>query len=190
MEEAMRLIISACVILTFAASAAPAQTPLPTKEGDFIARNFKFNSGETLPELKLHYTTLGTRQVDANGHTTNAVLMLHGTTGTGKNFLAASLANYLFGPGQPLDIERYYIILPDGIGRGGSSKPSDGLRRKFPHFGYNDLVAAQHSVVADGLGVDHLRVVVGTSMGGMHSWLWGERYPDMMDVIMPVASQP
>jgi homoserine O-acetyltransferase len=179
--------------LLFVACSANAQTtstPLPTKEGDFVAKDFRFSSGEILPELRLHYTTLGSRQVDANGHTTNAVLMLHGTTGTGKNFLAPSLANYLFGPGQPLDIQKYFIILPDGIGRGGSSKPSDGLRNKFPRYGYNDLVTAQHELVTEGLGIDHLAAIVGTSMGGMHSWLWGERYPEMMDAIMPIASQP
>ena len=121
---------------------------------------------------------------------TNAVLALHGTTGTGRNFLSPSLAGALFGPGQPLDAEKYYIIMPDGIGRGGSSKPSDGLRMKFPHYGYVDLVEAQHALVVDGLHIDHLRLVLGTSMGGMHAWLWGERYPQMMDAIMPVASQP
>ncbi|MCW6513245.1 extracellular solute-binding protein, partial [Lichenifustis flavocetrariae] len=163
---------------------------LDPKQGDYIAPNFHFQSGETLAQLKLHYTTIGTPKIDAAGHVTNAVLALHGTTGTGQNFLAPSLADFLFGPGQPLDASKYFIIMPDGIGRGGSSKPSDGLRMKFPHYGYGDLVEAQHTVVVDGLHIDHLRLVLGTSMGGMHAWLWGERYPNMMDAIMPVASQP
>jgi homoserine O-acetyltransferase len=168
----------------------PVKAAPPQQEADFIAKDFQFTSGETLTELKLHYTTLGTLQRDAAGHATNAVLMLHGTTGTGKNFLSPSLAGALFGPGQPLDADKYFIILPDGIGRGGSSKPSDGLRTKFPHYGYNDMVTAQHAVVTEGVGIDHLRLIVGTSMGGMQSWLWAERYPDMADGIMPVASQP
>ena len=143
-----------------------------------------------LPELRLHYTTLGQPQRDAAGRVTNAVLLLHGTTGTGKNFLAPSLANELFAPGEPLDASRYYIILPDGVGRGGSSKPSDGLRAKFPKYGYNDVVKAQHLLVTEGLGVAHLRLVLGTSMGGMQTWMWGERYPGMMDALLPIASQP
>ena len=171
----------------------PAVAPrvaLDPKSGDYVAPNFRFQSGETLPQLKLHYTTIGTPRTDLDGHVTNAVLALHGITGTGQNFLAPSLANFLFGPGQPLDASKYFIIMPDGIGRGGSSKPSDGLRMKFPHYGYVDLVEAQHTLVIDGLHIDHLRLVLGTSMGGMHAWLWGERYPEMMDAIMPVASQP
>ena len=163
---------------------------LDDKQGDYVAPNFRFQSGETLAALKLHYTTLGSPRTDDAGHVTNAVLALHGTTGTGRNFLAPSLAGVLFGPGQPLDASKYFIIMPDGIGRGGSSKPSDGLRMKFPHYGYVDLVEAQHALVVDGLHIDHLRLVLGTSMGGMHAWLWGERYPRMMDAIMPVASQP
>ena len=160
------------------------------KEGDFLARDFEFQSGEVLPEVRLHYTTLGTPRRDASGHVTNAVLLLHGTTGTGKSFLAPSLGGELFGPGQPLDASRFYVILPDGLGRGGSSKPSDGLRARFPRYGYGDVVAAQHLLVTKGLGVDHLRAVVGTSMGGMMTWIWGERWPDMMDALMPIASQP
>lgn len=172
------------------APTAASAPKLPTREGDYVAHDFRFQSGETLPAMTLHYTTLGTPKIDAGGHVTNAVLALHGTTGTGRNFLAPSLAGVLFGPGQPLDAEKFFIILPDGIGRGGSSKPSDGLHARFPHYGYVDLVEAQHALVADGLHVDHLRLVLGTSMGGMHAWLWGERYPAMMDAIMPVASQP
>ena len=161
-----------------------------SEQGDYVVNNFTFQSGEVLPLLKLHYTTLGKPNIDTGGHVTNAVLALHGTTGTGQSFLTPSIAGVLFLPGQPLDASKYYIVMPDGIGRGGSSKPSDGLHAKFPHYGYVDLVEAQHALVADGLHIDHLRLVLGTSMGGMHAWLWGERYPTMMSAIMPVASQP
>ena len=180
--------ISATLFLvspTRAAGTYPGQ-----KEDDYVARDFKLQTGDVLPEVRLHYTTLGTPQRDGAGHVTNAVLMLHGTTGTGKNFLNPTLAGELFGPGQVLDASKYYVILPDGLGRGGSSKPSDGLHAKFPRYGYNDVVAAQHLLVTKGLGIDHLRAVVGTSMGGMQAWMWGERWPDMMDALMPVASQP
>ncbi|MFL5261087.1 MAG: alpha/beta fold hydrolase [Anaeromyxobacteraceae bacterium] len=177
---------AACALLL---AADPAPYP-GQKEGDFVAKDFAFARGERLPEVRLHYTTLGTPRRDAEGRVANAVLLLHGTTGTGKNFLAPSLGGELFGPGQPLDATRYYVILPDGLGRGGSSKPSDGLHARFPHYGYGDVVAAQHLLVTKGLGVDHLRAVVGTSMGGMQTWLWGERYPEMMDALMPIASQP
>jgi homoserine O-acetyltransferase/O-succinyltransferase len=170
-----------------ARAAAPALSP---QEGDFIVKNFKFQTGEVLPEVKLHYTTLGTPRRDASGRVTNAVLMLHGTTGVGKNYLAPSFANELFGPGQPLDATRFFIILPDGLGRGGSSKPSDGLHARFPRYGYNDVVALQHAVVTEALKVDHLHLVLGTSMGGMQTYLWGERYPDMMDALMAITSQP
>jgi homoserine O-acetyltransferase/O-succinyltransferase len=174
--------------------APPAATPQAAypgqKEGDWVAREFRFQSGDVLPEVKLHYTTLGTPQRDAAGRVSNAVLLLHGTTGTGKSFLQPSLAGELFGPGQPLDAARFYIILPDGLGRGGSSKPSDGLHARFPRYGYADVVIAQHLLVTQGLGVDHLRAVVGTSMGGMMTWMWGERWPELMDALMPIASQP
>jgi homoserine O-acetyltransferase len=169
---------------------AGARAAPPSREGDFILRDHAFASGETLPEMKLHYTTLGTLRKDAAGHAVNAVLMLHGTTGVGNNFLAPSIADALFGPGQPFDAEKYFIILPDSLGRGRSSKPSDGLRTRFPHYGYKDLVALQHALVADGLGIDHLRLIVGTSMGGMQTWLWGETFPDFADGLMPIASQP
>jgi homoserine O-acetyltransferase len=177
------------LLLALPVQAAPPPGP-PTQEGDFIARDFRFQSGEVLPELRLHYTTLGAPRRDADGRVANAVLLLHGTTGTGKSFLAPSLAQELFGPGQPLDAARTYIILPDGIGRGGSTKPSDGLHARFPRYGYNDVVAAQYLLVTQGLGVDHLRLVAGTSMGGMQTWLWGERWPSFMDALMPIASQP
>jgi homoserine O-acetyltransferase len=182
--------LGAAAISLFATSARPADSYPNQKEADFVARDFKFQSGETLPEVRLHYTTLGTPQRDGAGHVTNAILLLHGTTGTGKNFLNPTLAGELFGPGQVLDASKYYLILPDGLGRGGSSKPSDGMHAKFPRYGYNDVVAAQHLLVTKGLGLDHLRAVIGTSMGGMQTWMWGERWPDMMDALMPIASQP
>jgi homoserine O-acetyltransferase len=163
---------------------------LVPREGDVVVRDFRFQTGETLPEARLHYTLLGEPRRGPDGRVANAALLLHGTTGTGRSFLAPGLAGELFGPGQPLDASRYFVILPDSLGRGGSSKPSDGLRARFPRYGYGDLVAAQHRLVTEGLGVDHLRLVLGTSMGGMHTWLWGERHPDFMDALMPIASLP
>jgi homoserine O-acetyltransferase len=185
MRTALILSFLSLLLALPAHSAAPA-----SREGDYLARDFHFKSGEVLPELRLHYTTLGTPRRGPDGRVNNAVLLLHGTTGTGRNFLAPSFADELFGPGQPLDASRYYLILPDGIGRGGSSKPSDGLRARFPRYGYQDVVEAQHLLVTQGLGVDHLRLVLGTSMGGMQTWMWGETYPAMMDALMPIASQP
>ncbi len=192
MIRLLRMPFAMTLGLLAALAAARAQTPLHPQqtEGDFIVRDFRFASGDTLPELKLHYTTLGTPRRDATGNVVNAVLLLHGTTGTGKNFLVPSLADELFGKDQPLDASRYYIILPDGIGRGGSSKPSDGLHARFPRYGYNDVVEAQHRLVTEGLDVRHLRLVLGTSMGGMQTWMWGEKYPEMMDALMPIASLP
>jgi homoserine O-acetyltransferase len=163
--------------------------PTPT-EGDFIARDFHFQDGEMLPELRLHYRTLGSLRRDAGGHVRNAILILHGTGGAGSGFVSNQFAGVLFGPGQLLDATKYYIILPDGIGHGKSSKPSDGLHARFPHYGYIDMVAAHYELLTEGLHVDHLRLVMGTSMGGMQSWLWGERYPDFMDALMPLASLP
>ena len=162
---------------------------LSRKEGTYIARDFRFQNGETLAELRLHYVTLGTPKRDAGGHVTNAVLLLHGTNGNG-NAILANLGRQLFGEGQPLDSAKYYLIIPDAIGHGASSKPSDGMRAKFPRYGYNDIVEAQYRLVTEALGVDHLRLVLGLSMGGMHTWLWGEKYPDMMDALMPLVSQP
>jgi len=170
--------------------ALPVLASPPAAEGDFVARDFRFQDGQVMPELRLHYTTLGAPRRGKDGRVENAVLLLHGTTGTGRNYLQPSLADQLFGPGQPLDASRCYIILPDGLGRGGSSKPSDGLRARFPRYGYRDVVAAQHLLVTQGLGVDHLRLVLGTSMGGMQTWMWGEAYPGMMDALMPIASLP
>src|SRR5271170_4658123 len=168
------------------ATATQAYKPL---EGDYTAHDFHFKSGETLPALHLHYRTLGTPTRDANGRVTNAVLILHGTGGWGGNFLAPQFAGVLYGPGQLLDITRYYIILPDNIGHGKSSKPSDGMHAHFPQYEYADMVAAQHELVEKGLNVNQLRLVMGTSMGCMHSFVWGETYPDFMDALMPLACQ-
>ena len=166
---------------------AAALTP---SEGDYVIHDFRFRSGETMAQLRLHYTTLGTPVRDAGGHTRNAVLILHGTGGSGRNFLNPIFAGVLLGPGQLLDANRYFIILPDGIGHGKSSKPSDGLHARFPHYDYDDMVAAQHELVEKGLGVDHLRLVMGTSMGCMHSWVWAETYPGYTDALMPLACLP
>lgn len=160
------------------------------QEGDYVARDFHFKSGESVAELRLHYRTLGAPQRDASGHTTNAVLIMHGTGGSGQTFLQPIFAGVLFGPGQLLDVNHYYIILPDAIGHGKSSKPSDGMHAHFPQYDYNDMVAADHELVQKGLGVDHLRLVMGTSMGCMHSWVWAETYPDYMDALMPLACLP
>jgi homoserine O-acetyltransferase len=163
---------------------------LKPQEGDYSVRDFHFNSGESLPELNLHYTTLGTPQRDPAGRVTNAVLILHGTGGSGRQFLSPQFAGVLFGPGQLLDVNRYYIILPDAIGTGKSSKPSDGLHMRFPHYDYADMVQAQHLLLSVGLHVNHLRLVMGTSMGCMHTWMWGENFPDFMDGMMPLACNP
>jgi homoserine O-acetyltransferase len=179
-----------CLLAVIPATLAiPAQQPAP-QEGDFIIRDFRFRSGESLPELRLHYTTLGQPARDEEGRTTNAVLILHGTGGSGNNLLVPQFAGELFGPGQPLDATRYYLILPDAVGHGGSSKPSDGLHARFPQYDYDDMVAAQHRLVTEGLGVNHLRLVMGTSMGCMHTWVWGTTFPDFMDAMMPLACQP
>ena len=170
--------------------AAGQQAKPATAEGDFVVKNFQFRSGESLPELRLHYTTLGKPARDAQGRVSNAVLILHGTGGTGHQFLSPIFAGELFGPGQLLDATRYYIVLPDGIGHGKSSKPSDGLHAHFPQYDYDDMVAAQHRLLTEGLGVNHLRLVMGTSMGCMHSFVWGETFPSFMDALMPLACLP
>jgi homoserine O-acetyltransferase len=162
----------------------------PPQEGDYIAHDFHFKSGETLAELRLHYLTFGKPLRDAAGRVTNAVLILHGTGGSGRQFLAPQFAGVLFGPGQLLDVSRYYVILPDNIGHGKSSKPSDGMHAHFPQYDYDDMVAAQHELLEKGLGVNHLRLIMGTSMGCMHSWVWGETYADFMDAMMPLACLP
>src|SRR5579862_1710191 len=159
-------------------------------EGDFTLHNFQFASGQTLPEVRLHYYTFGKLQKDAGGRATNAVLILHGTSGSGRQFLTPQFAGSLFGPGQLLDASRYFIIIPDNIGHGKSSKPSDGMRAHFPQYNYADMVKAQHELVEQGLAVNHLRLILGTSMGCMHSWVWGETYPDFMDALMPLACLP
>jgi homoserine O-acetyltransferase len=159
-------------------------------EGDFIVHDFHFESGETLPELRMHYTTLGKPVKDANGHTSNAVLILHGTGGTGGQFLRPIFAGVLFGQGQLLDATKYFLVLPDNVGHGKSSKPSDGMHAHFPQYEYADMVALQHELLEKGLGVNHLRLILGTSMGCMHSWIWAETYPDQVDAVMPLACLP
>jgi len=165
--------------------------PFPRpRESDFTLHNFHFKSGDLLPEVRMHYYAFGKLAKDSNGKTTNAVLILHGTSGSGRQFLAPQFAGVLFGPGQLLDVNRYFAVLPDNIGHGQSSKPSDGLRAQFPQYDYDDMVAAQHELLEKGLGVNHLRLILGTSMGCMHSWVWGEIYPTFMDALMPLACLP
>jgi homoserine O-acetyltransferase len=183
----LRHLLAALALL--AAAPALAQ-PAAGTEGDFVLRRFRFTDGSVLPELRIHYTTLGRPRRDAAGKVRNAVLILHGTTGSGRNFLGPGFAGELFGPGQPLDTASHYVILPDGIGTGKSSKPSDGLRARFPRYGYEDMVTAQYRLVTEGLRVNHLLLVMGTSMGGMQTWMWGERYPGFMDGLVPLASVP
>jgi homoserine O-acetyltransferase len=182
--------IFALLLSALAASFAfTADYPTPT-EGDYTIRDFKFTSGETLPELRLHYRTLGKPEKDAQGKTTNAILIMHGTTGSGAQFIRPEFAGELFGKDQPLDATKFFIVLPDGIGHGKSSKPSDGMHARFPRYGYLDMIEAQYRLFTEGLGVNHARLVMGTSMGGMHTWLWGELHPDFMDALMPLASLP
>ena len=179
-NRAMRTFLPA---LLLALPLAGANYPPPT-EADFVLHDFHFHDGGSLPELKLHYATFGTLRGD------NAVLIMHGTGGTGHQFISDRFAGVLFGPGQLLDASRYYIVLPDGIGHGRSSKPSDALQEKFPHYDYDDMVTADYRLLTEHLGVKHLRLVMGTSMGGMHTWVFGEKYPDFMDALMPLASAP
>ena len=177
----LRAALSAALVLT-SVTAMAADYPAP-KQGDWTAKDFKFHSGETMTELKLHYTTVG----EATGQ---PVLVLHGSGGSAASMLTPTFAGELFGPGQPLDAAKYYIIIPDGIGHGQSSKPSDGMKTAFPKYDYADIVDAQYRLVTEGLGLKHLRLVIGNSMGGMHTWLWGVRYPQAMDALVPMASQP
>jgi homoserine O-acetyltransferase len=165
-----------------APTASAADYPAP-KQGNWIAKDFKFHTGQTMPELRLHYTTIGEP-------TGQPVLVLHGSGGDGSRMLTAAFAGELFGPGQPLDATKYYIIIPDGLGHGKSSKPSDGMKTAFPKYNYEDMVDAHYRLVKEGLGVKHLRLVIGNSMGGMHTWIWGGRYPQFMDALVPMASQP
>jgi homoserine O-acetyltransferase len=189
MNPALRILALALSILV-ASFASAADYPAPV-EADYTIRDFKFTSGETLPELRLHYRTIGKQEKDAQGKTKNAVLIMHGTTGSGAQFVPRpEFADRLFGKGQPLDATKFFIVLPDGIGHGKSSKPSDGLHAKFPRYGYIDMVETQYRLLTDALGVNHARLIMGTSMGGMHTWLWGELHPDFMDALMPLASLP
>jgi len=189
----MKVFLLSAVVAVASLSVVPAvraaDFPAPT-EGDFVVRDFRFGSGETLPTVNLHYRTIGTPQRDASGVVRNAVLILHGTGGTGAGFLSQTFGGELFGAGQILDATRYFIILPDGIGHGKSTKPSDGLHARFPKYTYDDMVRAQHTMLIDGLKVNHLRLVLGTSMGAMHCWVWGEMYPDFVDGLVPLASAP
>jgi homoserine O-acetyltransferase/O-succinyltransferase len=182
----------ALVVMVFGAACVPAYAekwPAPA-DGTYVVPLFRFADGETTRNLRLHYVTLGTPHRNAAGQVDNAVLILHGTGGDTGQFLRDRYAGVLFVPGGLLDPSKYFIVITDGIGHGKSSKPSDGLHARFPHYGYHDMVAAQHAVLVDGLHVDHLRLVTGTSMGGMQTWLWGEMYPTMMDALMPLASLP
>jgi homoserine O-acetyltransferase len=198
-----RSLCSAAAILASAVASAQSNAPatpasqgassgwaVAGHQGDFVMRNFRFTDGSVLPALRIHYTTLGRLQKDASGTARNAVLILHGTTGSGRGFLSTTFAGELFGPGQLLDSSAHFIILPDGIGTGASSKPSDGLRARFPHYGYTDMVLAQYRLLTEELGVNHLQLVLGTSMGGMQSWMWAEQYPDFMNGVVPLASAP
>jgi homoserine O-acetyltransferase len=170
---------------------APTQgAPAAGAQGDYIARDFKFTTGEVLPELRLHYTTLGAPKRDAKGVVRNAVMILHGTGGSGRSFLSPTYAGELFGPGQLLDTARYFIILPDGIGHGASSKPSDGMHARFAKYTYDDMVRAQYLLLSEGLKVNHLRLIMGTSMGCMHAWVWGYTYPGFADGLVPLACAP
>ncbi|MDT7950150.1 MAG: alpha/beta fold hydrolase [Acetobacteraceae bacterium] len=173
-------ILTALLMMGGAAVAATYPEPV---QGDYVAHDFHFHDGTVMKELKLHYTTVGAK-------TGEPVLMLHGTAGTGTGLLSPAFAGELFGPGQPLDASKYYIILPDVIGAGQSTKPSDGMRAGFPRYDYDDMVAAQHEMLTQGLGIHHLRLVMGNSMGGMETWVWGEKHPDFMDALVPMASQP
>jgi homoserine O-acetyltransferase/O-succinyltransferase len=175
--------------LALQSSAVPVNT-WPTKEGDVVLKDFRFRDGESLPELRMHYTTLGAPHRNAAGEIDNAVMVLHGTGGDGHQFLRPQFADELYGPGQPLDIRKYWVILPDNIGHGKSSKPSDGLQMKFPKYDYDDMVEAQHRMLTKGLGIHHMRLIMGTSMGCMHSFVWGEMYPTFSSALMPLACEP
>jgi homoserine O-acetyltransferase len=176
--------------ITAATTPAPPATKWPARDVQYTIRDFRFRSGETLPNLRINYTALGQPHRNAKGEIDNAVMVLHGTGGTGRQFLSPQFADELYGPGQPLDITRYWIILPDGIGHGKSSKPSDGLRMRFPHYDYDDMVEAQYRLLRDGLGIRRMRLVMGTSMGCMHSLVWGETHADFVRALLPLACEP
>jgi len=175
------------LLVLFSALSVRAQIPAAV-EADFVVKDFHFRSGEVLPEVRIHYATIGKLRRTAHG--TNGVLVLHGTGGSLQQFLSDRFAGVLFKPGGVLDTSRYFIVIPDNVGHGKSSKPSDGLRSKFPHYGYDDMVELQHRLVVDGLGIDHLHLIMGTSMGGMQTWMWGERWPEAADALVPLASAP
>ena len=181
-----------CVLLflLFAVIFLPSAEVPELTAGDYIIRDFHFRSGESLPELRMHYVTFGSPQPDKNGVVCNAVIVLHGTTGSSAQFLGTNFAGVLFGKGQLLDASRYFIVVPDNLGHGKSAKPSDGLHAKFPKYGYHDMIEAQYRLLKERLGVNHLRLVMGTSMGGMHTWLWGETHSEFMDALMPLACLP
>jgi homoserine O-acetyltransferase/O-succinyltransferase len=186
----VKAFLPALLLTGNATAATPPSTPPMPVAGDYVIKGFTFTSGETLPELRIHYLTVGKPAKDARGMVRNAVLIGHGTGGSADGFLRPQFAGELFGPGQPLDATKYFIVMPDGIGHGKSSKPSDGLHAHFPHYGYTDMVTAQFRLLTEGLGVNHARLIMGTSMGGMHTWVWGEQHPDFMDALMPLASLP
>jgi homoserine O-acetyltransferase len=189
LRDLLRFLVPAVLVAMICNPAAAADEPVPD-QGDFIIKDFQFRSGETLPELKLHYRTFGQPRYDAHGAITNAVLILHSTGGSGAQYLRPEFSGELFRPGGVLDAENFYIVLPDAIGHGQSSKPSDGLHGRFPHYGYLDMVEAQYRLLTEALDVGHVRLLMGASMGGMHAWLWGELHPDYMDALMPLASLP
>ena len=187
----MRLPTMIALALCVGVVPALAQTRWPNqRDADFVLKDFRFDSGETLPELRLHYVTLGTAERNAAGEIVNGVILLHGTSGSSGSWLGPDVAGGLFGTGQPLDASEYFVIIPDSVGAGGSSKPSDGLKGGFPHYRYRDAIRAEYRLVTEGLGIRHLRLVLGASMGGMKTWLWGGMYPDFMDGLVPIASQP
>ena len=186
-----KTLAAVAMAIGLAVPAAKASEPYPAPvEGDFVVHNFKFEAGGTLPEVKIHYRTIGTPRRDAAGVVRNAVLILHGTGGTGRQFLTPTFGGEAFGAGQIFDATRYFIVLPDNVGHGESSKPSDGMHARFPEYTYDDMVRLQHALLTDGLRVTHLRIVLGTSMGAMHCWVWGEMYPDFMDGLVPLAGAP
>jgi homoserine O-acetyltransferase/O-succinyltransferase len=184
MGDAMTMFraVAVLALVLLCSTTRAANYPVP-KEGEWVARDFRFHTGEVMPELKLHYTTVGEP-------TGVPVVVLHGSGGSGANMLTPAFAGELFGPGQPLDATKHYIILPDALGHGKSAKPSDGLRTKFPRYNYTDMVVAQYRLLTEGLGISHVRVIIGNSMGGMQAWLWGQKYPKYMDALVPMASQP
>ena len=191
MVRMMRTVFPSILLVLALAPRVAAQSAYPSPvDADFVAKDVAFASGDRLAEVKIHYRTVGTPRKDADGVVRNGVLILHGTGGTGRGFLSDSYGGRLFGKGQPLDAEKFFIILPDNIGHGQSSKPSDGLRMKFPRYGYTDMVKLQHALVTQGLGLTHLKLVMGTSMGAMHTWVWGYLYPDFASGLVPLASNP